>query len=148
MLKMGYCGTMLDSIKIYTSDVYWNHILKDLGADVVDSPKFADVMFDDLGIGAPVSVAELRNIVLSINDNNEIIQQIFGENAVLSQLQRKIVVLLYKNPDMNMAELKDALGVLPDVATHAVENAIYQLRKKYGHDFIINNNGKYKIGQI
>ena len=139
---------MLDSIKIYTSDVYWNHILKDLGADVVDSPKIADVMFDDLEIDAPVSVAELKNIIIASSNNNDIIQQIFGENVVLSQLQRKIVVLLYKNPDINMAELKSALGVLPDVATHAVETAIYQLRKKYGRDFIINNNGKYKIGQI
>lgn len=143
---MGYCVNMLDSIKIYTSDVYWNHIFRNLGADVVDSPNFADVIFDDIDVAAPVSSAELKNIILSGID--KIIQKIFGQDVVLSQLQRKIVILLYKNPNINMADLKSALGVLPGVTTHAVENAIYQLRKNYGHDFIINNDGKYKIGQI
>ena len=143
---MGYCVNMLDSIKIYTSDTYWNHIFTDLGADVVDSPNFADVIFDDIDVTAPVFSAELKNIILSGTD--KIIQKIFGESVVLSQLQRKIVILLYKNPNINMADLKNALGVMPGVTTHAVENAIYQLRKNYGHDFIINNNGKYKIGQI
>ena len=67
---------------------------------------------------------------------------------MLPALQRKIVVLLYKNPDISINELKELLGVLPNVTTHTVENAIYQLRKNYGHDFIINAKGKYKIGHI
>ena len=139
---------MLEGIKIYTSDTYWNHILTDLGADVVDSPKIADVIFDDADVNTPISVSDLKKIILDCADNNEIIQKIFGKNVVLPLLQHKIVVLLYKNPNLTMAELKNALGFLPSVATHVVENAVYQLRKVYGHDFIINNNGKYKIGKI
>lgn len=139
---------MLKSIKIYTSDTYWNHILKELGADIVDSPNVADVVFDDLVIDAPVYVGELRNIILSNVDNNEIIHNVFGTNVNISQLQRKIIVMLYKNPNINMNQLKDLLGMSPDVSSHAVETAIYQLRKIYGHDIIINENGKYKIGKI
>ena len=47
-----------------------------------------------------------------------------------------------------MRELKENIGFLPDITTHTVENAVYQLRKKYGHDFILNENGKYKIGHL
>ena len=47
-----------------------------------------------------------------------------------------------------MRELKDLIGVLPNVTTHAVENAVYQLRKMYGYDIIQNIDGKYKIGHI
>ena len=43
-------------------------------------------------------------------------------------------------------ELKRLIGLSPDITTHTVENAIYQLRKKYGRDIILNINGKYKIG--
>ena len=47
-----------------------------------------------------------------------------------------------------MRELKLAVGLSPDITTHSVENAIYQLRKTFGHDFILNENGGYKIGRI
>ena len=139
---------MLKNIKIYTSDIYWNHILTGLGADVVDSPNIADVMFDDLQFDAPVYIGDLKNIILSSLDNFDIIKKIFGKNVVLSQLQRKIIVMLYKNPNVNMNDLKSLIGVSPNVTMHAVETAIYQLRKIYGRDFIVNNNGKYKIGKI
>ena len=139
---------MLDNIKIYSSDRYWQHIFADLGAIVVDNQNTADVVFDDVATNAPVYVDDLKKIIFECLDYHDVIIAVFGHYIILPQLQRKIVVLLYKNPDMNMAELKDALGVLPDVATHAVENAIYQLRKKYGHDFILNENGKYKIGHL
>lgn len=139
---------MFNGIKIYTADTYWNHIFNDLGADVVASPNIADVIFDDIDIKAPVYIYDLKNIILSAVDNREIIQKIFGKNVNLSQLQRKIIVMLYKNPDISLNELKSLLGVLPDVSSHAVETAIYQLRKIYGSDIIINTNGKYKIGKI
>jgi len=139
---------MLDNIKIYTSDKYWNHILTDLGANLVDAPDVADVVFDDININAPVSVDDLQSIILSHFNNNDIIVDVFGHSVVLSELQRKIVVALYKNPNIQMRELKLAVGVMPDVATHSVENAIYQLRKTFGHDFILNENGGYKIGRI
>jgi len=139
---------MFNGIKIYTADTYWNHIFHDLGADVVTSPNVADVIFDDIDVEAPVYIYDLKNIILSAVENRDVIQKIFGEDVKLSQLQRKIVVMLYKNPDININELKSLLGVLPDLSSHAVETAIYQIRKKYGQDVIVNTNGKYKIGKI
>ncbi|MBR0204926.1 MAG: winged helix-turn-helix domain-containing protein, partial [Synergistaceae bacterium] len=73
---------------------------------------------------------------------------VFGSDVKLSNLQHKLIVILYKNPDITMRELKMVLGMSPDITTHSVETAIYQLRKKYGHNVILNTNGKYKIGQL
>ena len=81
-------------------------------------------------------------------NNNDIILTVFGHDVVLPELQRKIIVALYKNPDININDLKRMVGFMPDITTHSVENAIYQLRKTYGHDFIINENGGYKIGRL
>lgn len=145
---MGYCGTMFKGIKIYTSDKYWNHIFTDLGADIVDSKNTADVVFDDVNIDAPVSMLDLQDIIFNRQNNSDIIRSVFGTDVALSVLQRKIIVLLYKNPNISMRELKDALGLAPDIATHSVENAIYQLRKVYGYEFIQNINGGYKIGHL
>ena len=139
---------MLESIRIFASDEIWNHILTDLGADVVDSPNIADVIFDDIKIKAPISVSDLQILILKAFENEDIINSVFGRNVVLPKLQHKIIVFLYKNPNITMHELKDMIGVLPNVTTHAVENAVYQLRKTYGCDIIQNENGKYKIGRI
>ena len=139
---------MLDNIKIYTSDTVWRQILSDLGAVVVDSERLADVVFDDIKIDMPISIANLQNIILSCVDNSDIINQIFGKNVKLSNLQRRLIVLLYKNPNITMRKIKEFLGVLPDMTSHTVENAVYQLRKKYGHDLIQNIDGKYKIGRL
>lgn len=139
---------MLKNIKVFTSDKYWNHILTDLGACVVDTPNIADVILDDIKINAPVSVDDLQDIILSKFNNNDIIVDVFGHDVVLPELQRKIIVALYKNPNISINNLKLAVGLSPDVTTHTVENAIYQLRKTYGRDFILNENGGYKIGRI
>ena len=139
---------MLKNIKVYSADIYWNRILTDLGAVMVDSPNVADVIFDDIDISAPISVVDLHNILLNRFDCPEIIQSLFGQYVVLPGLQHRIIVNLYKNPNITINELKNMLGVSPDITSHAVENAIYQLRKNYGHDFIINNDGKYKIGHL
>ena len=139
---------MLNNIKIYTSDKYWKSILADLGANLVESPDCADVIFDDIKIDVPISVEDLQNLILNLYSNNDIIVDVFGDSVILPELQRKIVVALYKNPNIQMRELKLAVGVMPDIATHSVENAIYQLRKTFGHDFILNENGGYRIGRI
>lgn len=139
---------MAENIKIYASDKHWQHILTDLGAVIVDSPNVADVIFDDVDISAPISIAGLKSIVFQHLDNQDIIREVFGKYIVLPKLQHKIIVALYKNPDITINELKDLLGVLPDIATHTVENAIYQLRKNHGHDLIQNSKGKYRIGHI
>jgi len=139
---------MLNNIKIYTADKYWNHILADLDANLVDGPGVADVLFDDIKIKAPISVDDLQNLILAQFNNNDIIVNVFGRDVILPELQRKIIIALYKTPNIQMRELKLAVGLLPDITTHSVENAIYQLRKKYGHNFILNENGGYKIGRI
>jgi len=139
---------MTDNIKIYATDKYWQHIFADLGMSVVDSPNIADVCFDDFVPKGPVTISQLKSIVFDSLDNHDIIKSIFGQYMVLPVLQHKIIVVLYKNPGISIAELKNLVGVLPNLTTHTVENAVYQLRKKYGHDFIINDKGKYKIGHI
>ena len=139
---------MLGNVKIYTSDKYWNHILADLGACLVETPDVADVIFDELSINAPISVDDLQSLVVSQFNNNDIIANVFGRDVVLPALQRKIIVALYKKPNIQMRELKLAVGLSPDITTHSVENAIYQLRKTFGHDFILNEKGGYKIGRI
>lgn len=139
---------MMENIKIFASDEYWNHILTDLGADMVDSPNIADVVFDDIKIKAPISVPKLQMIILDAFENKDIIKNVFGRDVILPKLQHKIIVFLYKNPNITMRELKNMIGVLPNVTTHAVENAVYQLRKTYGCDIIQNEKGKYKIGRI
>lgn len=139
---------MLDNIKIYASDKYWQGILTDLGASLVESPDCADVIFDDIKINTPISVYDLQSLILNQFNNDDIIVDIFGHDTVLPELQRKIVVALYKNPNIQIRELKLLVGVMPDITTHSVENAIYQLRKTFGHDFIINENGGYRIERI
>ena len=139
---------MLGNVKIYTSDKYWNHILADLGACLVETPDVADVIFDELSINAPISVDDLQSLVVSQFNNNDIVANVFGRDVALPALQRKIIVALYKKPNIQMRELKLAVGLSPDITTHSVENAIYQLRKTFGHDFILNEKGGYKIGRI
>ena len=139
---------MLENIKIYTDDVYWRAILTDLGANVVDSQNIADVNFDNIKIKTPISVDDLKTYILAQFENKDIIVSVFGDDVVLPKLQHKIIITLYNNPNITMRELKDMLGVLPDVSTHAVENAVYQLRKTYGCDIIKNEDGKYSIGRI
>lgn len=139
---------MASNIKIYATDEYWRHIFTDLGAVVVDSKNIADVVFDNKDVNLPISVSQLKSVIFASLDNRDIIKNVFGQYVVLPALQHKIIVLLYKNPDISINELKELLGVLPNVTTHTVENAIYQLRKKYGHDFIINTKGKYNIGHL
>lgn len=139
---------MLENVRIYTSNKYWNHILTDLGANLVDAPNVADVIFDDISINAPVSVDDLQKLILNHFNNNDVISAVFGHDIVLPSLQRKIIVALYKKPNIQIQELKLMVGVAPDMATHTVENAIYQLRKTFGRDFILNENGGYKIGRV
>ena len=139
---------MAMNTKIYATDIYWQHIFADLGATVVNNPKIADVVFDDIDVDIPIGIDSLKSIIFNCVDNRDIIKNIFGEYVILPALQHKIVVALYKNPNIQINELKELLGVLPDVTTHTVENAIYQLRKNYGHDFILNAKGRYKIGHL
>ena len=139
---------MLNNVKIYTSDKYWNQIFVDLGADVVEIPNVADVVFDAINIRTPISIPDLEKIIFDHVNNTDVIRRIFGHDVVLPTLQHKIIVLIYKNSGITTAGLKKALGISSDVTSHVAENAIYQLRKKYGREFIQNINGRYKIGHL
>ena len=131
---------MAENIKIYATDEYWRHIFVDIGVTVTDSPKTADAIFDPSDVDLPVSIPQLKSIIFNLMDNHDIIHDVFGKYVVLPGLQHKIVIALYKNPNISINELKEIVGVLPNMTTHTVENAIYQLRKTYGHaiSFFIN----------
>ena len=139
---------MLSGIRVYSADPFWRNILTDLGATVLDGPNATDLNFDSLNIVMPISPMQLKATLLDAADSSNIIRKIFGTNARLSNLHNQIVVQLYKSGGMKSAMLKSALGYSPDATTHTVDTAIYQLRKMYGHDFIINDGGVYRIGKL
>jgi len=139
---------MLNGISIYATNKVWRKILIDLGATLVDDSKLADLNFDSLEVPDNLTPIELQSIILNTIDNNqrEIIKKIFKKSEVLPSLQKSIVVLLYKTGGISASDLKSVMGYSPDMATHTIDTAIYQLRKTYGKDFIKNENGKYFIG--
>ncbi len=139
---------MLSGIRIYTADSVWRQILGDLGATVLSAPSVADVNFDELGIAGALTPIELKSLILKASDNTHIIADVLGEKVVLPRLQSQIIACLYKSGGMTALDLKQALGYAPDVSTHTVDTAIYQLRRTYGHDLIQNNNGVYTIGKL
>jgi len=139
---------MLSGIRIYASDNIWRQILADLGATVLPVPTPGDINFDDLDISDTISVLDLKSMIINARDNTDVLYRMFGENVTLPYAQGKIVALLYKNDGMTINELKTALGYAPDVATHAIDTAIYQLRQKYGRGFIKNTNGVYCLGKL
>ncbi|MBO4625967.1 MAG: hypothetical protein J5679_01665 [Alphaproteobacteria bacterium] len=139
---------MLNGIRVYSADTFWRNILKDLGATVLDAPNTTGLNFDSLHIVMPISPMQLKSALLDAADYTNIIRKIFGKDIQLSSLHARIVVQLYKSGGMNAAELKSALGYSTDTTTHTVDTAIYQLRKLFGHDFIINENGVYRIGKL
>ena len=139
---------MLHGIKIYTSDSVWRHILSDFGATVVDDINMADVDFDTLDIKLPASAMDINAAIMSALDGTGILNAVFKRPVHLSPLHARIVIALYKSGGLNNVDLRIALGYAPDVSTHTVDTAIYQLRKTFGRDFIINENGVYKLGWI
>lgn len=139
---------MLNGISIYATNKVWRKILIDLGATLVDDSKLADLNFDSLEVPNNLTPIELQSMILNAIDANqrEIIKKIFKKSENLPSLQKSIVVLLYKTSGISASDLKSVLGYSPDIATHTIDTAIYQLRKTYGKDFIKNENGKYFIG--
>ena len=139
---------MLTGIRVYSLDSYWRRILDDLGATVVDAPTRADINFDSLKIKTPVLPIQLKAALLNAADYSNVIHRVFGKSVRLSDLHTQIVVNLYNSGGMTATDLKMALGYSADATTHAVDTAIYQLRKLYGREFIINENGVYRIGKL
>lgn len=139
---------MLTGISIYTANELWRKILVDLGATVLTDSKFADLDFDSLNVSDKITPLELKSLILNTieKEQNQILNQIFNKNVILPRLQMNLVVLLFRTCGMSVNDLKNVLGYSPDVATHTIDTAIYQLRKIFGRDFIKNENGKYFIG--
>lgn len=143
-----YAGHMLGGIKIYTSDAVWREILADLGATILDAPIDTELNFDDLDISPRIDATKLKSVILAAIDNGDIVRRVLGANVTLPWIQARIIALLYKTGGMRSSDLRAALGISPDISTHVVDNAIYRLRHVYGHDFIKNDNGVYRIGGI
>lgn len=140
---------MLDGIRIFSSDPVWRHILSELGATVSDVYDATYLDFDSLNINLPATPLTIKTAVQNAIDNNiQVLQDIFGKRVNLPHIQAQIVMLLYKSGGASAAELRKALGYSPNATTHAVDTAIYQLRKTFGRDFIINNGGVYKLGKL
>ncbi len=140
---------MLEGIKIYSSDETWLQILSELGADVslIPNPTYLD--FDSLDIKTPATPIVIKTAIQSAIDGNiQLLRDILGRNVQLPYIQAQIVIMLYKSGGMSAADLRKALGYSPNATTHAVDTAIYQLRKTFGRKFIININGVYKIGEL
>ena len=145
---MYYHFDVLSGIKIFTSDAVWRRVLAELGATLMENPLLCDVNFDDLYLEHSISVVALKSAIISGTDTAKIIHAVFGKEVSLSPTQTQIVTLLYKSGGMSVGDLKVALGYSPDATTHSVETAIYGLRKLYGHDFIKNTNGIFKLGRV
>lgn len=141
---------MLNGIRIYSSNPVWRQILSELGATVVDAQNVLDINFDKIAPDHPISADELKTLILNNSANDtKILNTVFGKKIPqLSNIQKNIIVSLMRSGGMTGAELKDALGYMPDVATHTITTAIYTLRKLCGHDFIVLENGVYRIGTI
>ncbi len=139
---------MLNGVRIYTSDKIWRQILADFGATVLDTPTVIDINFDDFELSDVISPMQLKSIILSATDNGAILSHVFGRHVSLPCLQSQIVAILYKTKSISYLELKRALGFMPGVATHTIDTAIYQLRQKFGRDFIQNKNGVYSLGKL
>lgn len=145
---MYYSIDMLSGIRIFASDELWRSILADFNAVLVDDVSLADVDFDSLNISLPASPLEIKTEIINAADNSDILARLLGDDMNVSPIQARIIVRLYKTGGMTADELKVALGYAPDATTHTVNTAIYALRKKYGRDFIKNNDGKFSIGNI
>lgn len=139
---------MLTGIKFFTTDPYWRAIALDFNATPADDANLADVDLDTLELNQPISPLELKSKIITAMDDTKVLSSVFGRPVSLSPIQRQIVVRLKKSGGMNADELKLALGYARDTTTHTVDTAIYGLRKLFGHDFIKNENGIFKIGGI
>lgn len=139
---------MLQDIRIFTTDEIWRQIVSAMSATIVNDVLRADVNLDAMDIEPGISALELKALILNTMESNQqkIVDCIFGRPVHLSALQMQIVILLYQTGGMSAHELRSILA--PDMTTHTIDTAIYQLRKLYGRDFVKNENGKYLIGKL
>ena len=87
---------MLTGVRIYSSDTVWRQILRELNADVLETPTKIDLNFEDLNIKHRITPLELKEIIIRSMDNDEILQKIFGYPVHLSRIKSQILIVLYK----------------------------------------------------
>ncbi len=138
---------MIDGIRIFTTDQVWQGIIKNLGGIIVADKNMADVNLDAMKVKQPISMIELKSQILQTAAQNQkkIILKVFGCDVALSDLQMRIVVLLARAGSISSANMKSVLGIAPDATTHAIDTAIYNLRRVFGRDFIKLKNGRYEL---
>ncbi len=127
---------MLCDIKFWTNDAVWSRILSDLGALRVNEKSSADLIFTQPS--KKLNLVELQSFILeNIQKNeNKILERIAGENyKELTGSMRKLIIDLSRGP------------VAPYTNSHSLDTTVYNLRKIFGRDFIINEDGKYKLGK-
>lgn len=122
--------------------------MTELRAIVPEAEALADVNLDSLDVALPITPVALKAAILTAIKEADVMHRIFGRDVALPRVPARIVSLLDKNGGMSITELKDALGYSRDASTHVVDTAIYQLRRMFGRDFIINKNGMYYIGKV
>ena len=129
---------MLKGVRIFSTDKVWRQILADFGATVTDVLAVTDVNFDELKISDVVNPMQLKAVILAATDGRQALSDVFGRHVILPQLQARIVGLLHKTGGMTYSDLRFALGMMPDTTSHAIDTAIYQLRQRFGREFIKN----------
>ena len=139
---------MLNGIRIFSSDPVWRQIVSELDAAVFDAPELADVNIDTLDMAPGITIPELKVAIVAATDNDAVVRQIFGPGVTVPPSLARVAVLLHKSGGMTAGQLRDALGYSRDATTHAIEAAIYQLRRVFGRDFIQNNDGVYRLGKL
>ena len=140
---------MLNGFRFWTDDKIWRGIFIDLGA-VPAARDIADIEKKRTrGTILKTNLLELKASAIAGADMRvaRIIKNACGYDCDLSDAQKKIVLALaHADLGLSVGDLRAALGYAMNADTHAPDTIIYQLRKKFGGDFIKFDNGMYKLG--
>ncbi len=139
---------MLDKVRIFCSDIFWLGILSDLDAVIV-TDKNDGVDFDKIAPVGAVSMSHLKEIILDEIENEwrKIEHEVFGKKVTVSELQKQILIALYKLDGATMQRLRESINTTT-ISNHALDNAVHELRRTFGREFIRCENGKYFINNI
>lgn len=139
---------MLGDMTFWTEDKVWRGILSDLGA-TFGGAETADLIFVPEKYSGKLSPSELKSRMTADIDESRAraVRAACGRDAAVSPAQAKIVALLHRagGNGMSVDALRAAHGYSSGTTTHALDTAVYNLRKTFGADFIRTENGKYFI---
>ena len=140
---------MPNTVQFWTDDKIWAGILTDMGYAVADATHGADFIW--MPPSGPLTPMELRGEVLGQIDAARIadMRAIFGERAnTVGGVQEKIALMLYRRGGLTIRQINEFLGYSAETKTHTADTAIYQLRRTFGNQFIMCNNGIYSLGKL